>query len=84
MNRWTRCVVLGIVIGVAMVLPAQLVSLAQEPAKEPVRPAPEVIAARERAGAEFGWSLVDQRGPLDWRSGKEKPVTGALPGSGSL
>jgi hypothetical protein len=57
----------------------QLVSLAQEPAKEPVRPAPEVIAAWEKAGAVFGWSSVDQWGNLEWRDGKEKSVAGALP-----
>ena len=39
MNRRRIWVRLGIVIGVAMVLPVQLASLAQEPAKESVRPA---------------------------------------------
>ncbi|GAG37153.1 unnamed protein product, partial [marine sediment metagenome] len=53
MNRWARYLLLGIVIGVVMVPPVQLVSLAQEPTKEPVRPAPEVIAAWEKAGARF-------------------------------
>ncbi len=53
MNRWARYLLLGIVIGVVMVPPVQLVSLAQEPTNEPVRPAPEVIAAWEKAGARF-------------------------------
>ncbi len=79
MNRLAMPVLLEIAIGVVMVLPAQLVSLAQEPAKEPVRPAPEVIAAWEKAGAEFGWISVNQWGHLDWRSGKAKPVAGAPP-----
>src|SRR3990172_7098460 len=77
MNRWVRCVPLGIVIGVVMVVPVQLVSLAEEPAKEPVRPAAEIIAAWEKAGAEFGWISVEQWGNLWWRSGKAKPM--ALP-----
>ena len=55
MNRRTRCVLLVIVIGVAMVLPGQLLLLAQEPTKVPVRPSPGVIFAWEKAGAEFGW-----------------------------
>jgi Leucine-rich repeat (LRR) protein len=79
MNRWAKCVLLGIVFSVAMVLPAQLVSLAQEPAKEPIRPAPEVIAAWEEAGAEFGWISILQLENLPWRSGKEKPPAGAVP-----
>ena len=62
MNRWARYLLLGIVIGVVMVPPVQLVSLAQEPTKEPVRPAPEVIAAWEKAGATF--ILVAEDVPL--------------------
>ncbi len=68
MNRWATCVLL------ARVLPSQLVSLAQEPGKEPVqgltpiqprpRPATEVIAAWEKSGAVFGsiWMSESQRG----------------------
>ena len=64
MRGLVRCVLLGIAICVLMVLPAQLVVLAQEPTKVADRPAPEVIAAWENAGAEFGWLTFKQSGQI--------------------
>lgn len=55
-------------------------SSAQEPAKEPVRPAPEVIADWEKAGAEFGWIRTSPEGFARWRSAKEKVEANDLPG----
>ena len=63
-------------------LPAQLVSSADEPTKEPLRPATEVLAAWQKAGAEFLWVSSTQWGFLAWRSGKEKPMGGAVPAFG--
>ena len=79
MNRWARYLPLGILFGVVTVPPAYLVSSAQEPTKEPGRPAPEVIAAWEKAGAKFGWTSVDESGRQAFLSDKEKPVAGAVP-----
>src|SRR6478735_7897419 len=61
MNRWTRYMLLGIVFILAMVLPAQLVSLAQEPS----RPAPAKVGPARRqtvpiaaAAAPAAWEIV--------------------------
>ena len=51
MNRWTKCVLLGIVIGVAMVLPGQLLLWAQQPTKVPVRPSSSLDEVRRQMSA---------------------------------
>ncbi len=44
----------------------------------PLRPAPDVIAAWEKSGAEFGWIYEDESGALIWRS-KTEYLPGAMP-----
>src|SRR4051794_17575217 len=79
MNDWARCVLLRIMFGVVVILPAQLVSLADEPSKEPARPTTEVITAWEQAGAEFGWIKENLWGDRNWKSGSTEPAAGLLP-----
>ena len=54
MNRWAKYLLLGIVIGVVMVPPVQLVSLAQEPTNVPVRPGPSRAASTGPAHLQIG------------------------------
>jgi hypothetical protein len=44
----------------ATIVSGPLGTLAQEPPTELARPSPEVIAAWEKAGAEFSWIVSDQ------------------------
>jgi len=90
MNRWTRFLLLFFALGVATRPGA---SLAQKPAKAPTRPVPMLIAAWEKAGADFGWMRLEPEGVVDlgpsgfldpgrfpdWRSGRDKPAPGDLP-----
>ena len=54
-----------------------LATLNDSPTNEPLRPAPEVIAAWEKAGAESGWMSL--RGDLDSPWLRKKPVAGGAP-----
>ena len=54
-----------------------LATLNDSPTNEPVRPAPEVIAAWEKAGARFGW--MSQGRDFAPRSQRKKPVAGDVP-----
>ncbi len=76
MNPVARAVLLSVGIGAVISIAPQSSSPGQELVKVPPRPAPEVIAAWEQAGAEFGFVSVNIWGELFWRSGKTKSVAG--------
>src|SRR5262245_51614790 len=52
----------------ALILCGQFCLLAEDSPIQPARPSPEVIAAWEKAGAEFGWIVSDASGNEEWRS----------------
>jgi internalin A len=53
--------------------------LAQDVAKLPAAPAPEVIAAWDKAGAEFGWIVLDPWGRQSWTLGIGMPLDASGP-----
>src|SRR6476660_7551917 len=58
---------------IAMIVSGQVGALALEPPIQPARPSPVVIAAWEKAGAQFGWIVSDQWGNEEWRADAQKP-----------
>src|SRR5438132_821150 len=69
----TACWLLGAVLALA----GRSTSSAQAPARAPASPAPGVIAAWDRAGAEFGWMSIGQEG--EWRLDEQRPASGGWP-----
>ena len=67
-------------VAAALGMTSVLAGTSRLAAQQPTRPAPAVIAAWEKVGAEFGWIWIVSGGDLVWQPGKEQPASGAFPG----